>query len=111
MERVEQPPVLTAEPRPPPTHTSEPPASVSAAKTPAAGAAAATATASADPSSTGILDTTAVPAGRRIVVDGRVVGTSPRRVPVHCGVHRIQIGDLPPESLELPCGGEISFTE
>ena len=46
----------------------------------------------ADPSSQGILDTMQLPAGRRIVVDGRVVGTSPRRVAIRCGVHRIQIG-------------------
>ena len=111
--RVEPPPLLTAEPRPPSTHTAESPPSASAPKKPAAGAGAAGAAAavSADPSKTGILDTTALPQGRKIVVDGRVVGSSPRRVVVGCGVHRIQIGDLPPESLALPCGGEISFTE
>ena len=110
---VEAPPTLTAEPLPPATHTAEAPPSASAPKKPAADAATAGAAAavSADPSKTGILDTTSLPAGRKIVVDGRVVGTSPRRVPVSCGVHRIQIGDLPPESLALPCGGEISFTE
>ena len=111
--RVEPPPVLTAEPLPPATHTAESPPGASAPKRPAAeaGAAGAAAAVSADPSKTGILDTTALPAGRKIVVDGRVVGTSPRRVVVGCGGHRIQIGDLPPESLQLPCGGEISFTE
>jgi hypothetical protein len=106
-----EPPVPAAEPPPPPTHTAEPPPSASAPKKPAAGAAGATAALSADPSKTGILDTTPLPAGRKIVVDGRVVGTSPRRVVVRCGVHRIQIGDLPPESLELPCGGEITFSD
>ena len=111
--RVEPPPLLTAEPAPPATYTAEPPPSASAPKRPAAeaGAAGPAAAVSADPSKTGILDTTALPAGRRIVVDGRVVGTSPRRVVVGCGVHRIQIGDLPPETLQLPCGGEISFTD
>jgi hypothetical protein len=111
--RVEPPPVLTAEPRPPATHTAESPPSASAPRKPATEAAAAGAAAavSADPSKTGILDTTSLPPGRKIVVDGRVVGTSPRRVVVRCGGHRIQIGDLPPESLELPCGGEINFTE
>ena len=116
--RVETPPVLTAEPLPPATFTAESPPSASAPKKPAAeagaagaGGMAAAAALSADPSKTGILDTTSLPAGRRIVVDGRVVGTSPRRVVVRCGVHRIQIGDLPPESLQLPCGGEISFTD
>lgn len=109
--RVESP-VLTAEPRPPPTHTSEPPPSATAAKPkPVGGAANAPAAASGDPSSTGILDTTQLPAGRKIVVDGRVIGSSPRRVAVRCGTHRIQIGDLPPESIQLPCGGEVTFTD
>jgi hypothetical protein len=110
--RVEPPPALTAEPLPPATYTAESP-SASAPKKPAAeaGAVGAAAAVSADPSKTGFLDTTSLPAGRKIVVDGRVVGTSPRRVAVRCGMHRIQIGDLPPESLELPCGGEISFTD
>jgi len=40
-----------------------------------------------------------------------MLGTSPRRVAVRCGVHRIVIGDLPPETIELPCGGEVTFTE
>ena len=111
--RVEPPPQLTAEPLPPATFTAESPPSASAPKKPAAeaGAAGAAAAVSADPSKTGFLDTTSLPAGRKIVVDGRVVGTSPRRVAVRCGTHRIQIGDLPPETLELPCGGEISFSE
>jgi hypothetical protein len=110
--RVEPPPALTAEPLPPATYTAESP-SASAPKKPAAeaGAAGPAAAVSADPSKTGFLDTTSLPAGRKIVVDGRVVGTSPRRVAVRCGVHRIQVGDLPPETLELPCGGEISFTD
>ena len=109
--RVESP-VLTAEPRPPPTHTSEPPPSASLAKQkPVGGAANGPAAASGDPASTGILDTTQLPAGRKIVVDGRVIGSSPRRVAVRCGTHRIQIGDLPPESIQLPCGGEVTFTE
>jgi hypothetical protein len=111
--RVEPPPVLTAEPLPPATFTAESPPSAAPAKKPAADPAAAGAAAavSADPSKTGILDTSSLPAGRKIVVDGHVVGTSPRRVPVRCGTHRIQIGDLPPETLALPCGGEIDFTD
>ncbi len=112
---VEPPPPATLPP-PPPTHTAEPPPTASAEKKkPATGgtaaAGAATASASADPSTQGVLDTTSLPAGRKIVVDGRVVGTSPRRVTIRCGVHRIQIGDLPPESIALPCGGEVTFTE
>ncbi len=103
-------------PPPPPTHTADPPPSASAEKEkkkPAAGAegAGAAAAVSADPAKQGILDTTQLPPGRRIVVDGRMLGTSPRRVAVRCGTHRIVIGDLPPESIELPCGGEVTFTE
>ena len=97
------------EPPPPPTHTAEPPPSASAEqKKPAGGAAAAV---SIDPSVRGFLDTTQLPPGRKIVVDGRVVGTSPRRVAVRCGSHRIQIGDLPTETIDLPCGGEVTFTD
>jgi hypothetical protein len=110
---VEPPPPATVPP-PPPTHTVEPPPSASAEKKkPAAGAggAGAPTNAKADPASQGILDTMQLPPGRKIIVDGRVVGTSPRRVAVRCGTHRIQVGDLPPESIELPCGGEVSFTE
>jgi hypothetical protein len=66
---------------------------------------------SADPASQAILDTTQLPPGRKIVVDGRVVGTSPRKVAVRCGTHRIVIGDLPPESIAFPCGGEVNFTD
>jgi hypothetical protein len=113
--RVE-PSVPTAEPAPPPTFNVDPPPSASAAKKAAPRAsgavqAAAPAALSADPSKTGIIDTTPLPAGRKIIVDGRFVGMSPRRIVARCGVHRIQIGDLPPETLELPCGGEISFTD
>lgn len=109
--RVEPPPVLTAEPLPPATHTAEAPSASAPKKPVASDAAAPAAAASVDPAKAGILDTTSLPPGRRIVVDGRVLGTSPRRVTVRCGTHRIQIGDLPPETLELPCGGEINFTE
>jgi hypothetical protein len=69
------------------------------------------AAASVPPGEAGILDTTRVPAGRKIVVNGRVIGFSPRRVPVRCGSIRVQIGDLPAETIALPCGGEVSFTE
>jgi hypothetical protein len=61
--------------------------------------------------STGILDTTQLPAGRPIVVDGRVVGASPRRVSVRCGTHRIRMGELPTEDIEVPCGGEVIFND
>jgi len=104
-----EPTALTAEPPPPPTHTADPPPSASAEpKKAATGAAPAV---SIDPASRGFLDTTQLPPGRKIVVDGRVVGTSPRRVAVRCGTHRIQIGDLPVESIDLPCGGEVTFTD
>lgn len=113
-EATVQPTAPAAEPPPPPTAAAEPPPSASVPKKPAAGAGpgvAAIDPAKADPSKTGILDTSPLPAGRKIIVDGHVVGTSPRRVAVRCGMHRIQIGDLPPESIQLPCGGEVTFTD
>lgn len=109
VEAIVEPPQLATLPAPPPTYTAEPPPSASAAKKkPAAGAGTPV---SADPATQGILDTTQLPPGRKIVVDGRVVGTSPRKLAVRCGTHRIQIGDLPPESIAFPCGGEVSFTD
>ena len=113
-----EPPKAIVEAVPPPTSTAstaETPPSASAPKKPAAGAAGAGAgpapALSADPSKTGIVDSTPLPPGRKIVVDGRLVGTSPGRVVVRCGSHRFQIGDLPPETLDLPCGGEITFSD
>jgi hypothetical protein len=102
-------PVLTASPAPPPTHTTEPPPSASAAKKPGVGGAAPAA--SIDPAARAYLDGTQLPPGRKLIVDGRVVGTSPRKVAVRCGRHRIQIGDQAPESIDFPCGGEVEFTE
>lgn len=102
------------EPAPPPTHSSPPPPETSAAakgsakipqgRTPEPAA-------SIPPNESGIVDTTALPAGRKIIVNGRFVGLSPRRVPVRCGTIRVQIGDLPTESIAMPCGGEVSFTD
>ncbi len=101
------------EPAPPPTHTSPPPeksvAAKGSAKAPTGHAL--EPAASIPPDQSGILDTTQLPAGRKMVVNGRVVGFSPRRVTVRCGTLRVQIGDLPTESIALPCGGEVSFTD
>jgi hypothetical protein len=105
-------PKPTVEAAPPPTFATPAPPSASAPKKPAAGAGAAAAAAvPADPSKTGTVDTTPLPAGRKIIVDGRMIGTSPRKFTVRCGTHRFQIGDLPAETLDLPCGGEISFSD
>jgi hypothetical protein len=103
--------VLTAEPTPPTTHTAETTPSASEPKKPAAGAGGAAPAVSIDPAARAYLDATQIPPGRKIVVDGRVVGTSPRKVAVRCGRHRIQIGELEPESVDFPCGGEVNFTE
>lgn len=100
------------EPPPPPTAVLEPPASASAsAKPKTAGGGGVAPVLSADPSKTGVLDTTPLPPGRKIIVDGQFVGTSPRRVNVRCGVRRVQVGDLPPEAIQFPCGGEVTFTD
>jgi hypothetical protein len=113
---VEPPPPATVPP-PPPTHMAESPPSASAEKKKpgahgaGAGGGGATAAVSADPATQAILDATAIPRGHKIVVDGRVVGTAPRKVAVRCGAHRVQIGDQEPETIGFPCGGEVSFTE
>ncbi len=99
------------EPAPPPTHNAEPPPSASAPPKPAPAAAALVAPESIDPQSRGFVDTSGLPPGRKILVDGRVVGSSPRKVPVRCGTHRIKIGDWDPETIQIPCGGEVTFTE
>jgi hypothetical protein len=102
------------EPAPPSTSRSpEPDSSVADAGKRGAGGPAAAAPASAVTAgpSTGILDTTHLPAGRRMVVDGRLVGASPRRVAVPCGTHRVTIGELEPESIAVPCGGEVTFDD
>ena len=100
------------EPPPPPTQSTPPPETSVAAKGSAKAPAghAPEVAASLPPGKSGILDTSQVPAGRKIVVDGRVIGFSPRRIPVRCGTIRVQIGDLPTESIDMPCGGEVSFT-
>lgn len=109
---VVEPPPPTIEPPPPPTYTVETPPSASAAPAkPAPGGGGAAPAASIDPASRAYLDATQLPPGRKIIVDGRVVGTSPRKVPVRCGVHRVQIEDQAPESIDFPCGGEVNFTE
>lgn len=103
-------PVLSVEPPPPPTHMADPPppsASATEAKKPSGVAPAA----SYALDQRAYLDATAIPAGQKILVDGRVVGIAPRRVQVHCGTHRVQIGDQDPESIAFPCGGgEVSFS-
>jgi hypothetical protein len=105
----------SAKPEPAPPPTSSPPAPVAkaeaAGRSPGAVARAARAQSAARAVWTGILDTTHLPAGRRIVVDGHVVGTSPRRVSVRCGARSIRIGELPKENIEVPCGGEITFDD
>jgi hypothetical protein len=98
------------EPPPPPTQSSPPPEKSVAARGSAKAGRAPEVAASIPPGESGIVDTTHLPAGRKIVVNGRVIGFSPRRVPVRCGTIRVQIGDLPTENVDLPCGGEVTFT-
>jgi hypothetical protein len=102
-------PVVSVEPPPPPTHTADPPPSASIPKKPAGGGAAPAA--SIDPDKRAYLDATGLPPGRKIIVDGRVMGSSPRKIAVHCGTHRVQIGDNAPEAIDFPCGGEVSFSD
>lgn len=107
-------PVRTSEPLPPPTFSAEAPPSASVAppKPAGAGAGVVAPAAPVDPEQRAYLDGTALPPGRKIVLDGRVVGISPRKLTIKCGMHRVQIGDQDPENINFPCGGgEVTFTE
>ena len=114
-ETIVEPPPSTPAPPPPPTGTADPSASPSASASASAPkkpvAAGPIPEPNADPAKTGILDLTALPPGRKVIVDGHYVGSSPRRIVVRCGMHSIKVGDLPPEGIALPGGGEVSFTD
>ena len=48
--------------------------------------------------------------GRRIFVDGRVIGEGGREHTIPCGRHRIRVGSAGIErSVTVPCGGEIEL--
>jgi hypothetical protein len=62
------------------------------------------------PPGQGIARTPAKPAGRRVFVDGRVIGQSPMVLRLSCGVHKFKIGSAGTErSAVVPCGGEMTL--
>jgi hypothetical protein len=63
---------------------------------------------------TGLLKTTYAPDGRRVFVDGRVVGQTPLAARVPCGRHTVRIGSTGGTlTVDVPCGGErlVRFEE
>ncbi len=66
-------------------------------------------TAGAKPSDTptGVLRTEGAPVGRRVFLDGAMVGGAPLSVTTPCGRHVLQMNrGAPAHPIEIPCGGE-----
>ena len=103
------PPSSTQSPAVAPASAPAPaPASASAlAPAPAPVVASAAAYAAADPN----VGTVRLPAwtrGRRVYVDGRVVGEGPEPLRVRCGTHLLRLGSAgEDQSVEVPCGGAV----
>lgn len=98
------PPVLIpSEPQP----TAAPVASTTPTTTESA--AATTATTSAVPSDRGSIDTASAMAGRRVFVDGHVVGQTPGAMLVKCGLRKVKVGSAGhTRKIDVPCGGSIA---
>jgi serine/threonine-protein kinase len=57
----------------------------------------------------GLVQTAGAASGRRIYVDGVVVGQTPEAVKVKCGLHNVKVGSSgKARSVEVPCGGAVS---
>jgi serine/threonine protein kinase len=57
----------------------------------------------------GTLTTSRSAAGHRVFVDGKLVGQGTASFRVACGRHTVKVGSSgPPQSLDVPCGGEIT---
>ncbi|GEM_PF-1579043 len=94
----------SAEPPPPPTEA--PPATASAPPASASVASAPSQAASGKPPTTGILKTKAW--GRRVYIDGRIVGEGGRPLTVPCGTRRVKIGSTgKTRVMNIPCGGTL----
>jgi serine/threonine-protein kinase len=60
------------------------------------------------PSGMGLLKTSGAAPGRRVFVNGRVAGQTPRSILVRCGAARVKIGSSGHAHLvDIPCGSEI----
>ncbi len=103
----------TATPTPSATASATPAPSTTASATPAPSA---TATATAEPTTApqagaqeGILDTGTAASGRRVFVDGKVVGQTPLKQAIRCGPHRVKVGSSGTEKpVQIPCGGSVT---
>lgn len=61
------------------------------------------------PPGTGRVRTAGAVPGRRIFVDGRVLGQTPETVIVKCGVHTIRLASVgTSQRIDVPCGSEIT---
>jgi hypothetical protein len=57
----------------------------------------------------GVLRTPPASTGRRVFVDGKVVGEGPGPFTLPCGVHTVKVGSAgKDQKLDVPCGGEIT---
>jgi serine/threonine-protein kinase len=60
----------------------------------------------------GVIRTAGGTSNRRIFVDERVVGQTPESVTVKCGTRTVKVGSAgKPQTVDVPCGGEISVTD
>lgn len=89
--------------------TSAAPIASAAPTTSAAPAESATPTVASVPEGMGALKTAGTVPGRRIFVDGQVVGQTPTTVNVKCGQRTVKLGSSGKgQSVDVPCGGEIT---
>lgn len=57
----------------------------------------------------GILDTGTAASGRRVFVDGKVVGQTPLKQAIRCGLHQVKVGSSGTEkAVQIPCGGSVT---
>lgn len=63
----------------------------------------------APPSDHGSIDTASALAGRRVFVDGHVVGQTPASMLVKCGPHKVKVGSAGHvRKIDVPCGGSTA---
>jgi serine/threonine-protein kinase len=95
---------------PSPTASATPTAAASAI--PVASATASSAPAGEVPAGMGVIHTTGTAPNRRIFVDEKVAGQTPESVTVKCGSRAVKLGSAGKvQSIDVPCGGEITATD
>lgn len=91
---------------PPPAIVDTPPTKPSSAEIAEPEQAATTA----PPSDQGSIDTASALGGRRVFVDGHVVGQTPASMLVKCGAHKVKVGSAGHvRKIDVPCGGSIAL--